>query len=233
MEYGQGWAARVAPRRVGEKAASELRKLATPLAVRYPPLRDGSFEVWGENYQYFLHKHNTTWANERAVELAVAKRFVERSDGGTLLEFGNVLSHYGNVAADEIVDRYEKWPGVLNIDVLEYEPDFKFDRIVSVSTIEHVGWDEPQIDEDKALSALLHLRSLLASNGVMFVTIPFGHHPRLDELIASGDIPTERQATLIRQSWAWKVSETPIVTPYRRGPLRPGAGSVWMAEIRR
>ena len=41
--------------------------------------------------EYFLHKYNTTWRNDRSVELSAVKQFLSLHTNGTLLEFGNVL----------------------------------------------------------------------------------------------------------------------------------------------
>jgi hypothetical protein len=65
------------------------------------------------------------------------KRYKERN----ILEIGNVLSHYFPVNHD-IVDKYEKADGVINQDVVHFYSPKKYDLIVSVSTLEHVGWDE-------------------------------------------------------------------------------------------
>ena len=42
----------------------------------------------------------------------------------------------------DIVDKYEKKKGIINQDIVDYKPDKKYDLIISISTLEHVGWDE-------------------------------------------------------------------------------------------
>ena len=50
-----------------------------------------------------------------------------------------------------MVDKYERGAGVLNVDALEYSPPEPCDDlIVSVSTLEHVGWDETERDPPRA-----------------------------------------------------------------------------------
>jgi len=51
-----------------------------------------------------------------------------------------VLSHYFAVKHD-IVDKYEIAPSVVNEDLVNFKPGKKYDLIVSISTLEHVGWD--------------------------------------------------------------------------------------------
>lgn len=55
--------------------------------------------------------------------------------------------------AHDVVDKYEGAPGVRNVDVLDNE-DGDLDYVASISTLEHVGWDEQERDADKALRAL-------------------------------------------------------------------------------
>jgi hypothetical protein len=38
-----------------------------------------------------------------------------------------------------VLDKYEQAPGVINEDVVSFSPPQKYDLIVSVSTLEHVG----------------------------------------------------------------------------------------------
>lgn len=157
-----------------------------------------SFTFDGRTYPLFSHRYNRTWTNERAVEIPLARAFLT----GRVLEVGNVLSHYGH--SHTVVDKYEQAPGVLNVDVLDYHPDERFDRIVAVSTMEHVGWDEEPREPGKAGAAITHLRSLLAPDGRLLVTVPLGHNPPLDEQIRSGVLDPEREGFLrgIGREWS-------------------------------
>jgi len=60
--------------------------------------------------------------------------------------------------------------------------------VLSVSTLEHVGWDETKRDPDLALQPIAHLKRLLAPGGAALVTVPAGYHPKLDSAIRSGTI---------------------------------------------
>ena len=42
----------------------------------------------------------------------------------------------------DVLDKYEKGNNVINDDVVSFSTEVKYDLIVSVSTLEHVGWDE-------------------------------------------------------------------------------------------
>jgi len=149
------------------------------------------FTFQGREYNYFVHKYNNTWRNERSVEVPIVYRIVQEFRGKNILEVGNVLSHYYPVNHD-IVDKYEVAPGVMNIDVVDYKPAKKYDLIVSISTLEHVGWDERPREPLKVLRAVDNLRNLLIAGGELVVTLPIGQNPVLDKLIADNKIKFDK-----------------------------------------
>ena len=103
-------------------------------------MRNRTFSFQQKKYNYFIKEYNTTWRTERAVEIPIVCQVIgERK--GKILEVGNVLSHYFNFEHD-IVDKYEKGEGVNNQDVTTLDLKDKYDLILSISTLEHVGWDE-------------------------------------------------------------------------------------------
>jgi SAM-dependent methyltransferase len=141
-----------------------------------------TFEYGGASYAYLAHRHNYTWLNERAVEVPIVRAAVAAVGDARVLEVGNVLAHYGDIG-HLVLDRYERAPGVINTDVLEFESEEGFDLIVSISTLEHVGWDERPRDPDAAERAFAHLTRLLAAGGSLVVTFPVGYNPHLDSAI--------------------------------------------------
>jgi hypothetical protein len=148
-----------------------------------------AFVLGDRSYDYFWHDHNMTWRNERCVEVALARAFLAQFAGTRVLEIGNVLSHYIAVSHD-VVDKYERAPGVRNEDVVDFVPERPYDLVVSISTLEHVGWNETPREPGKALRAVAHLRErCLAPGGRMLVTFPVGHNRELDQAFASGRLP--------------------------------------------
>jgi len=95
--------------------------------------------------------------NERAVEIPIIWHIVRENKGKRILEAGNVLSHYFRVDHD-IVDKYERAEDVINEDVVNFQPSKKYDLIVSISTLGHVGWDENPKEPSKILKAIEHLK---------------------------------------------------------------------------
>ncbi|KAF0220697.1 MAG: hypothetical protein FD174_1021 [Geobacteraceae bacterium] len=158
-----------------------------------------TFKFNGKSYRYFQHKYNTTWRTERAVEISLFWDIVKGHEGKKILEVGNVLSHYFPVNHD-ILDKYEKAPGVLNQDVVDFQPDKRYDLIVSISTLEHVGWDEEPKDPAKILRAIDNLKKCLAPGGTFIVTLPLGQNPEMDRLLEEDKIPFVQQYCLKRIS---------------------------------
>lgn len=161
-----------------------------------------SFTVQGRTYRYFYHHYNTTWKNERAVEVPIIMKKIQSCQGCRILEIGNVLSHYVHFQHD-IVDKYDKADGVINQDVVDFQPaeNEKYDLIVSISTMEHVGWDETPRDPEKIPRALENLSTkCLASGGEIVVTLPIGYNTYLDKLLKEDKIQFTEQYYLKRIS---------------------------------
>jgi hypothetical protein len=171
--------------------------------------RSRTFAFEGHTYSYFFHEYNRTWANERAVEIPIVWEMMKKYRGKRILEVGNVLSHYFKVDHD-IVDKYERANGVINQDIVVFRPPRKYDLIVSISTLEHVGMDEKQTPTEprKILRAVESLKSLLVSGGKMIITLPIGYTLELDELLKEGKIEFAKRYCLKRISMDNKWVET-------------------------
>jgi len=163
-----------------------------------------TFTLQQKTYKYFYHKYNTTWRNERAAEIPIIWNIVKTCQGN-ILEVGNVLSHYFTVNHD-IVDKYEKAEGVITEDVTEIRLSKKYDLIISISTLEHVGWDENPSNHkilqepEKTLHAIDNLKRLLNPKGKIVVTLPLGFNPYLDTFLKSGKIKFDKRFCLKRIS---------------------------------
>jgi SAM-dependent methyltransferase len=163
-----------------------------------------TFLFQGNKYHYFFHTYNATWRNERTVEIPIAKCILQENKG-SVLEVGNVLSHYFNVKHD-IVDKYERTEGIITQDIVGFQTSKRYDLIISISTLEHVGWDENPDhsafagDSEKIPKALSKLCGLLKPNGKIIITVPLGYNPHLDSLLKSGKLSFDKQFFMKRSS---------------------------------
>jgi hypothetical protein len=178
-----------------------------------------SFAFKDSRYLYFIHRYNNTCENERCIDL----EFLRNRPVGTILEIGNVLNHYAHFQ-HAVIDKYEIDDGVTNADVCDFEPDHKYDAIVSISTIEHVGWDEEPFDSEKAIRAVERLHQMLLPGGKMLISFPIGHNASLDramqdESLGSGELRGMKR--IGRNNWievsAQQLAEYRLDPPYRRG----------------
>lgn len=143
----------------------------------------GTFRWNGKEYCYFYHWYNFTWRNERAIEIALFLEAVKNNRKLRILEVGNVLSHYVPISHD-VVDKYEKANGVINEDIVSYKQKKPYDLIISISTIEHVGFDEAPLEPMKFVRVFIHLQSLLTHSGKLMVSLPLGYNPYIDSFLA-------------------------------------------------
>lgn len=158
----------------------------------YKILKSGrTFLFKKTRHKHFYHHYNVTWASERAIEIPIIRGIVEQQNGKRILEFGNVLSYYFPTNHD-ILDKHEKGRNIINQDVADFQPGEKYDLIVSISTFEHIGWDEHLLysgpEPQKILLAFNNLKECLKPNNEMFITFPKGYNPELDRMIDSGRI---------------------------------------------
>ena len=166
------------------------------------------FSFAGRRHRYFVHPYNQTWRNERAVEVPIVWAEVQAHPGAGLLEVGNVLGHYFPVRHDR-VDKYERAQGIRNVDIVDFHGG-PYDLILSISTLEHVGYDEDTEEPDKPIRAIQHLRTLLSPGGKMVATLPMGYNPSLDQALREGRVPCARSGCLRRISADNRWEEVPF-----------------------
>lgn len=176
----------------------------------------------GKRLHYFFHKYNYTWANERAIEIPLILSLIDGVPKEDILEIGNVLSHYIRTEWD-ILDKYEKSAGVINTDAVDFKPSKRYKYIISISTLEHIGFDEEPKDDKKILNAIQNLKSdCLSRNGKIIFTVPVGWNQNLDKLLQTAKIKLSEVHYFKRVNWSneWVISnrdevfETKFSKPY-------------------
>ncbi|MBE9135182.1 hypothetical protein IQ245_25970, partial [Tychonema sp. LEGE 07196] len=149
-----------------------------------------SFFFKGKELGYNRIRYNNP--TERCVEIPLAFDFLANlQKRDRILEVGNVLSYYENTLSDsvgifrrKIVDKFEQDLGVDNEDLMDLLSTEKYDAILSISTVEHIGQSvEPsgsygerteKRDLEAPLKAIAKIYDLLDVEGKAFITVPFG-----------------------------------------------------------
>jgi hypothetical protein len=188
-----------------------VRKLKVHYLHRFAAPIPFSFD--GKDYLEINHLYNITILCERAVEIPIVWTNVLEAEGKTILEIGNVLGHYYPIS-HEVLDKYEKGPGVINEDVATFNPLKKYDLIVSISTMEHVGWDEEPRDTGKVITAFQNIECMLNDGGKAVITVPISYNSILDEKIWSGGLV----------GWTWKFMIKIGELTWREGKLEETKG---------
>jgi hypothetical protein len=124
-----------------------------------------------------------------------------------------------------VVDKYEAAANVINLDVADIEFPQAFTSIVSISTMEHVGWDEEPFDPAKAVRAISHLRRFLLPGGTMLISFPIGYNAGLDQALQAGALGCKEVRGMKRMNVMNDWREVPVSeliscrleNPYSRG----------------
>jgi len=161
-----------------------------------------TFTLDGRHYLYALSMQNGCFRSERTVEIPIALHMFPLR--GDILEIGNVLSNFVRFP-HTVVDKYEKADGVQSVDIVDYSPGGLYDLIISISTFEHVGWDESPREPEKVLRAVHHTKTLLKPGGQLMVTLPLDYNSAVDAALRDGSFGFSRILYMERTSmhdWA-------------------------------
>ena len=155
---------------------------------RYP-----TFLFQNKQYPYLYSQKNFAWTTERIVEVPLVLPFLDSSyrTHARILEVGDVVRQYSPYKEHDILDKYEYRKGLINLDVEDFKPDHQYDLIVSVSTMEHVGFNDPDpYDAEKIpRSFRLFHEKWLAPGGIAVITMPIGFNPEVDKRLRAHSFP--------------------------------------------
>ncbi len=208
-----------------------LRCVFAPLII--PRLVKAEFEFEDKSLPLLYHRYNMTWANERAVEVPIVAEFLRRFAGKRVLEVGNVTPYYLDTS-HTVLDKYERGLSIINEDIADYSPTERFDLILSVSTFEHIGYDDEASGDsgEKIVQAIGTCRELLASDGQLVLTLPLGYNPALDRMIADGQLGSDRAIFLKRTGrLAWQTVDAEAALACEYGRPFPYANAVLIARF--
>lgn len=190
-----------------------------------------TFRVAGRKYYYWIHPWNLD--NERTVEIPLARAFLDGKKG-EVLEVGNVLQNHFPFPHD-IVDKYERAPGVINEDIVTFSPSKNYGAIVTLSTLEHVGWDEEPRDPPKIVRAIERLKTLLADGGEVLATLPIGYNSFFDSLVREKNTEFSETSYLLRVSAdnRWREASLDEVAAARYGTPYANANALVVGYYRK
>jgi len=184
----------------------KLLKLASTPYTKLLENSDWKFKFRNKTYKYFYHPRSYTYFNERAVEIPIFKNILDKFDNQKILEVGSTLCYYISKKYN-VVDKYDVSNNIMNKDILNYNPREKYDLIISISTLEHVGWDEDiygkgkRIKDPKIFIRLLkHLKKLLSKNGVIIFSVPIGYNAYIDRCFRKKEYDFDKLYFLKRTS---------------------------------
>ncbi len=169
-----------------------------------------TFNFNNKKYSYFSHYYNTAYSNERTVEVPIVINIVKNaiSNGKRILEVGCVIPHYFFCKWD-VLDKYESAKEIINEDVVDFKPQEKYDLIVSISTMEHVGFEEENKDPNKIIKSINNLRdNCLRPNGKIIITVPIGYNKEMDKQIFTNKIKFDEKHYFKRISKANEWTQT-------------------------
>lgn len=145
----------------------------------------------GVSRKYLYRFYPASFRTERALEIPIALDYIK----GECLEVGNVLHFYYSFPHD-VVDKFEK--GAINVDIVDFQTSKKYDSVICISTLEHIGWDGISSSEhadwndlkekEKIMQAVVTMKSLLKDRGQMLVTFPYGYNSALDSLAERNEL---------------------------------------------
>ncbi|MHB1812565.1 MAG: hypothetical protein ACYCPR_09180 [Thermoplasmataceae archaeon] len=184
------------------------------------------FQIENIQYRYFVNKNNSVYT-ERVVEIPYIIKFLNSHIDENLLEIGNVLSKYIKTS-HTILDKYETGKNIINSDAVDYNPKKKYRNIVSISTFEHIGFDEPVREYGKVSKSLFNIIDLLEENGQLVITVPLGYNPEVDNLIRSHRINFSKSYFLKRFSRLnlWKETSLDDALHCKYGSKYPAANAI-------
>lgn len=174
-----------------------------------------------DDFQHYPYMaiYNVTPSNERQVEIPIVMKKIN------MLEVGNVLNHYK--LKWDVVDKFEKAPGVINQDILNYNPGKKYDKIVSISTLEHVG------GRKRILKAIKKLKSLLNKGGHLVFTVPIGWNTEMDWLISHNKLGVSMKFMYLNNYAEWHECEKEIAMGRKYGGDWAFANAIMVGEWRK
>lgn len=138
------------------------------------------------DYELVEADHNCGYATkrmtERGLELRLALDVCEqwKADGRKIIEVGAVTPYYFSGMIKDVLDAYDKHEAVnLKMDLLDF--DFSGYNVLSISTIEHVGLGDYQLEKHN--NAMFALDKILSECEKCLIVWGMGYNKELDKYV--------------------------------------------------
>jgi hypothetical protein len=129
--------------------------------------------------QLFDHEHNNTIANERAIEIPLALRYLSEMNGD-LVEVGAVTPYY-STSNHKVIDPMDK-KSTIKSRAEDY--DFTDENVLSISTIEHIGRGRKKYEKPKIKDlAFKVLKKICKESKSCLLSWPMGYNTELDKKV--------------------------------------------------
>jgi len=145
---------------------------------------DSCIELYESDYNCGYKNNRMT---ERGIEITLAKKWLSKnkSNINDIIEAGAVTPYYLPNKILNILDAYDSHELVnYKMDMLDY--DFTNKYIISISTIEHVGTGD--YDLEKREISVYALNKLLSECKCCLITFPMGYNKSLDKYVVDGNV---------------------------------------------
>ena len=179
------------------------------------------FDISINEDEYFKHSHNQTEKNERSIELVLCFRYVDTLKGN-LIEIGAITPYYRTIS-HHCLDPIDK---KATIKDFAETYDFTDKNVLSISTIEHIGLGDYNLEKNEGLSYDV-LCDLYQKSKTCLISLPIGYNKYLDDKIMSNLDEFEyffyvRESMLIplgrHTSWKLINDESGFNFTYNRNP---------------
>lgn len=189
-----------------------------------------SFNFAGHTLKYFYHRGNCGFPpeprTERTVELAIADKWLSLA-GKDVWEIGAVSCNYWRpIRVEKIIDPYDKHPCVTDKESMM---NLKLNdrKVLSISTIEHIGKFPQPGNEEKPDTVLKALDKFFDECPCFLITYPPMYNFILDNRVFNqslpGDVKMRFMVRQLDQSWQEVFNPEQAKVPY--GKTRRSDGS--------
>lgn len=164
------------------------------------------------------------YPTERAIEIPAAMKVVEKHRN--ILEVGNVLRLHHPELKHTVVDLYEQGENIIHKDICDFNLKRTFDLVISLSTLEHVGFE---YDDDRLRRAAGNLWKHVGEGGTLFVTFPLGYNGALQKLVTEGIIHFDRIDCYRRADYLepWELCEWEVAVKSGYGKAALAVALCW------